>query len=260
MMYGISMHSVVPLRKDPLEQSEMVSQLLFGECYRVSDEKEQWLQILTVYDDYTGWIDRKLHYPVSENFYQETLQAKSPVLGALLMNIERRGEPPRLILAGSTLPGYNEKKDLLLIDQEVFHVLWTFDEFGVRGLQTIPKTARKFLNTPYLWGGRSFLGFDCSGFVQTVYKIHGISLKRDSYQQAEQGARINSLEDARAGDLAFFADEDGRVYHVGMVIAPDEIIHSSGYVHIDRLDETGIFNLRTRSYSHRLHSIRRVSG
>jgi len=260
MKYGIAWHSIIPMRKEPQEQSEMVSQLMFGESYQVLTENDQWMQIITQYDHYTGWIDSKFYREITESSFNQFQEQYPTVLNSLLMSIERHGAPPLLILAGSTLPGYDRKKDSLGIENEVFHIRWSFGNFGTRGLNTINKTAGQFLNAPYLWGGRSIFGCDCSGFVQVVYKIHGIPLKRDSSQQAEQGEIVTSLANARLGDLAFFANDEGKVYHVGLILSPDEIVHSSGYVHRDRLDETGIFNLETQRYTHKLFIIRRVSG
>jgi len=246
------------MRKDPAEEAEMVSQMLFGESYTVRTEQEHWLEIQTQFDHYSGWIDRKLHKEISESFFHQQMEQNQPVLCSLLMSIERHGASPQMILAASTLPGYNRKKDMLVIDDEVFHIRWTFGDFGVKGPETLHKTAGQFLNAPYLWGGRSLFGCDCSGFVQIVFKIHGIKLQRDSSQQAAQGETISSLAHARLGDLAFFANEEGKVYHVGMILSPGEIIHNSGCVHIDRLDETGIMNLENQSYSHKLFSIKRM--
>jgi gamma-D-glutamyl-L-lysine dipeptidyl-peptidase len=260
MKYGIAMHSIIPMRKEPGEQYEMVSQLLFGEVYQAITTEDHWIKIITQYDQYTGWVDRKLYKEVTESTYSRMQEEIPAVQSALLMSIEPRDAPPVLILAGSTLPGYNRKKDLIEIENEVFHIRWTFGEFGIKGLNTLNKTVGHFLNTPYLWGGRSIFGCDCSGFVQVVYKIHGIKLKRDSSQQAEQGDIVPSLAHARLGDLAFFADDEGKVYHTGLIISPDEIVHSSGYVHQDRLDEQGIFNIETQKYTHKLFTIRRVSG
>lgn len=260
MKYGIALHSIIPMRREPREQSEMVSQVLFGETYEVMTEEHHWIQIITQYDRYSGWIDRKLYREITASSYNLIQSQYPPVQSSLLMSIERRGASPMLILAGSTLPGYNRKKDIIEIENEVFHIRWTFGEMGVKDLHTLNKTAGHFLNAPYLWGGRSVFGCDCSGFVQILYKIHGIRLERDSSQQAEQGEVVKSLSEARQGDLAFFADEDGKVYHVGLILSPDEIVHSSGYVHRDRLDEKGIFNLKTLEYTHKLFAIKRVSS
>jgi gamma-D-glutamyl-L-lysine dipeptidyl-peptidase len=259
MRFGIVLHSLVPVRKDPQEESEMVSQLIFGESISIIAENEGWTQVVTQFDDYPGWIDSRLYKEIKESTYYSYLKSPPIVLDSLIMSIEKAGSRPRLILAGSNLPGYNRKKDTLTVEDEVFHIRSTFGDFNTKGLHEINKTAGYFLNAPYLWGGRSIFGCDCSGFVQMVYKIHGIPLKRDSSQQAKQGVVISSLADTRLGDLAFFASSAGKVYHVGLILSPMEIIHSSGFVHIDRLDETGIYSLEAQQYTHHLFSIRRVA-
>lgn len=255
--YGIALLSMIPMRKEPKEQAEMVSQLLFGECYKVMNESNGFFQIKNAYDNYDGWIDRAMHREIPEEYFNQLNSEEPVVQSCLLMSIGRKGFPPVQILAGSTLPGFDKKKNRLDINGDIYEVKWTSGEQNIQGFDSIAKTASVFLNSPYLWGGRSVFGCDCSGFVQVLYKIHGIHIDRDAYQQAKQGRPIASLSDAKTGDLAFFADDNGRVYHTGMVIAPSEIIHSSGYVHIDRLDEKGIFNYQKQQYTHRLHSIRR---
>lgn len=255
--YGISLLSLIPMRREPKEQAEMVSQLLFGETYEITGESNGFIQIYTGYDRYSGWINRAMHSDITPEYFHYLQNEEQDVLSALMMSIEKRGSPPLQILAGSTLPGFNKRKDQLRIKDEIWHIRWIFGKFNSNGYDSILKSASFFLNSPYLWGGRSSFGCDCSGFVQVLYKIHGIPLGRDTYQQVEQGNPVISLSEARTGDLAFFNDENGQVYHTGMVIAPGEIIHSSVYVHIDRLDEKGIFNLQRNEYSHSLHSIRR---
>jgi hypothetical protein len=259
MNFGISLLSSIPMRKEPREQSEMVSQLLFGELYEIVDESEGFLQITSVYDQYPGWIDHALHHEISADYYHQLEREIQPAQAALLMSIEHKGAPPLQILAGSSLPGFNRKKNELEIGDEVWHIRWTFDKFNIHGFSSINGTAAHFLNCPYLWGGRSIFGSDCSGFMQVLYKIHGIKLRRDAYQQAEQGEPVTSLSLAKLGDLAFFTGQDNHVTHVGMVISPSEIVHNSGFVHIDRLDESGIFNLQKQQYTHSLHSIRRIA-
>jgi cell wall-associated NlpC family hydrolase len=125
---------------------------------------------------------------------------------------------------------------------------------------TISGIAKKFLDTPYLWGGRTFMGIDCSGFTQVVFRVNGKNLLRDAYQQQTQGKKIN-FESATSGDLAYFSNEEGKVIHVGIILKEKNkvgIIHASGKVRIDSLDEKGILNNDTQSYSHRLHSIKRI--
>jgi cell wall-associated NlpC family hydrolase len=121
----------------------------------------------------------------------------------------------------------------------------------------IKQVAYKFLNTAYLWGGRSVFGIDCSGFSQVVYKFLNVCLPRDAWQQAEHGDIVKSLHEAVCGDLAFFDNEEGKITHVGIVLNPHEIIHSSGKVRLDKLDKEGIVNLENKQRTHKLKVIKR---
>jgi hypothetical protein len=258
MNYGISLLSIIPMRKEPREQSEMISQLLFGESYQVLDETDNWISILTQFDHYTGWINRKLFVEISEPSFHDFSIKYPPVLASMLMIIESPGAAPFSILAGSTLPGYNEKKNLLTVENREFHIRRSFGDTHAKSSESFPAILNMFMNAPYLWGGRTVFGCDCSGFVQSVYKIMGIALERDSSQQVHQGYPIASMAKAQQGDLAFFADEKGKLCHVGMIFSPDEIVHCSGYVHKDKLDDTGILNATTNRYTHRLFAIKRI--
>ncbi|MER3464466.1 MAG: hydrolase Nlp/P60, partial [Chitinophagaceae bacterium] len=124
-------------------------------------------------------------------------------------------------------------------------------------LDLLWRTVHAWMNAPYLWGGRTFMGVDCSGFVQVVFKIMGVPLLRDAYQQATQGDAVESLTDAKAGDVAFFHNEAGKIIHVGILLNPDEIIHASGKVRIDKIDTTGIINSTNGKRTHQLTCIRR---
>lgn len=125
------------------------------------------------------------------------------------------------------------------------------------GLNPIEE-AKKMLGSPYLWGGRTFMGIDCSGFTQMVFKSCGIRLLRDASQQATQGTPVTSVDAALPGDLCFFQNPQGRITHVGLYMGEGRIIHASGEVRIDCLTDVGIWVESTQSYSHKFHSIRRV--
>jgi cell wall-associated NlpC family hydrolase len=118
--------------------------------------------------------------------------------------------------------------------------------------------AKFYLNAPYLWGGKSVFGIDCSGLSQMVFRQFGIKLRRDAYQQAEQGELVGFLQEAKAGDLAFFDNNEGRINHVGIMMDNERIIHASGKVRIDAIDNQGIFNRELNRYTHKLRIIKRV--
>jgi cell wall-associated NlpC family hydrolase len=123
---------------------------------------------------------------------------------------------------------------------------------------SIAEYAKFFLNAPYLWGGKTLFGIDCSGFTQVVFKMLGKNLKRDAWQQAEQGEIVNFLQEAKAGDLAFFDNAEGHVIHVGIMLNEQQIIHASGRVKIDPIDGQGIYSLDLKKHTHKLRIIKRV--
>jgi gamma-D-glutamyl-L-lysine dipeptidyl-peptidase len=156
---------------------------------------------------------------------------------------------------GSILHGYDAASGKLW--DETYMYEGSLKQATTPDPAAIIDTGKLWLNAPYLWGGKTFMGVDCSGFVQTVFRVFGISLLRDAWQQAMHGQEVEGVENAMQGDLGFFQNREGKVTHVGLLISGDEIIHASGRVRIDRLDTTGIYNSETQRYSHQLHSVRR---
>ncbi len=257
--YGIATHAMIPMRKLPRETSEMVSQLLFGETYTVIMFRDKWLKIKTTWDQYTGWIDRKFLREISGSDFAGLQLSRPAVLSARIAELEFPDSSVMFITAGSSLPGYVPSSGTLVIADLKLKVRQLAGEIILRS-QQIEQTANGFLNSPYLWGGRSLFGFDCSGFVQVVYRIHGLDLPRDTYQQAESGNGINQVQETRTGDLAFFAGDSGKISHVGIIMSPGEIIHCSGWVRKDTLDARGIINRQTGILTHRLSRLRRLPG
>jgi cell wall-associated NlpC family hydrolase len=253
MDYAICSVPAAPLRKEPAHRSEMVSQLLFGETMQVMEIKDEWIRIKTIYDDYEGWLTHHLVSEVAKEIALQSLQyvAVEP------LNEASGPDGAMKITSASHLVSYDPKKPYLWSEDyrysgSVKEVSEAFTSASIIAF------ARKWLNAPYLWGGKTILGVDCSGFVQTVFKLFGVKLKRDAWQQAQQGETITSLSSAKEADLAFFQNEEGRIVHVGIVMEYQQIIHAAGKVRIDGLTSEGIINKDTGKRSHRLHSIRRV--
>jgi gamma-D-glutamyl-L-lysine dipeptidyl-peptidase len=254
--FGICQLTLIPLRKESSERSEMVNQVLFGETVEILKTKGSWSHIRCDLDDYQGWITSKMLVQFdheSLNKYQNASKVylKEPVCRVSLVENKL---PVSYLAGGSTL--LEENNQLILGN----HMLG-FDHGAAlhrHGTEIdITGVALKFLNAPYLWGGRTIFGIDCSGFTQIVFKMNGMILPRDAHQQAAMGKTIHLVEDAKPGDLAFFDTENGRIIHTGIILENNEIIHSSGKVHIDKIDNQGILNVVTNDYSHKLRVIKR---
>jgi gamma-D-glutamyl-L-lysine dipeptidyl-peptidase len=257
MEFGVCALSVIPMRAEPGDRSEMVSQLLFGEWYHILIKKSKWYKIKTGYDGYEGWIAENQHREIHERYYHKLNTAKHPVSLEMVHSSSTK-EKQLLIIAGSTLPEYDGMNFRLDDEKYLYYGQAVFPDHPFDFEKAVEKFALKYLNVPYLWGGRSPFGIDCSGFTQIVYKVLGIPLKRDAYQQAEQGILVDFIELAKEGDLAFFENETGKITHTGIILKEQKIIHASGKVRIDKLDHFGIFNIDTRKYSHKLKFIKRI--
>jgi cell wall-associated NlpC family hydrolase len=254
MEYGISKIAIIPIRAEGSERSEMVSQLLFGETYAVTEWQDKWVKIITSFDDYEGWISRVQFTALSVEDYQKLQQAPFELTTQLVTPVTKQKDSSTLHLAaGSTLRFFDNGNCMINGDES------TVSDLSNANTDTdLMATAKGYLNSPYLWGGRTHFGIDCSGFVQTVYKQHGINLKRDASQQAEQGVVVDFLQSATAGDLAFFDNDEGRIVHVGIMLNNEQIIHASGRVKIDTIDDQGIYSQEFRKHTHKLRIIKRV--
>jgi gamma-D-glutamyl-L-lysine dipeptidyl-peptidase len=259
-LYGINLQSVVPIRREPQEQSEMTSQLLFGEYYQVEEVREKWLRIITLFDAYPGWIDSKLFAAIPGADFRQYGSFRPTVLASKLAEIEYELSSSLIISAGSSLPGYDAARKCIVVGGRELTIRPLSGDITLPSSRKLTATAFQFMNVPYLWGGRSTFGMDCSGFVQTVFSIHGIPMPRDASQQVQCGTTVSTAEYAGPGDLAFFGSDQASINHVGIVTEPGEIIHCSGWVRIDKLDKDGIFNRSTQKYTHKLQCIKRISG
>lgn len=253
MKLGFIHLSLVPVRKEPDDRAEMVNQLLFGEGIRIMEKKDNWTRVKSLWDDYSGWIDSKQFLALQEDHYsnyEKLAFASDPV-----SICETTDSSALSLVLGSTLPGL--KKDKITLEDYKFNFHGS-SASATASRDFIVQQAQLYLNAPYLWGGRSPFGIDCSGFTQMVYKMAGIRLKRDASQQAKQGRTLSFIEEAQPGDLAFFHNPEGKITHVGLMLENNHIIHASGRVKIDKLDHQGIFNLETGTHSHKLRLITNI--
>lgn len=278
-MYGICNLSLIPGRSQPFDKSEMVTQLLFGEHFKILVEQEKWALVKLAHDDYECWVDRKQYQSIPEEEFLKLSNEPQRISFELVKKMGRTENSWNLIM-GSVLP-HLKKGKFSIGEEEVLFRGKSVLLSKKNNRNSIIRTARMFLNSPYLWGGRTPFGIDCSGFTQMVFRLNGIRLPRDAYQQAEKGEALNFVEEAQKGDLAFFDNEEGKIIHVGIVGSSSSfpkgkdaknaqstshaerpggasIIHSSGKVRIDLLDHYGIFNTQTEKYTHRLRVLKKI--
>ncbi|WDF53395.1 C40 family peptidase [Mucilaginibacter sp. KACC 22063] len=250
MEYGISHLAIIPMRKEAREQSEMVSQLLFGETYEVLERTEKWVRIISTHDGYEGWISWNQVTELNDQGFTALAMNKPVLTAAPVTTAKKIADGSLLYLpSGSTLPGWAQ--GMCSINNDVYEI-WR--EKAGSDLISFAKT---FLNTPYLWGGRTHFGIDCSGLVQAVFRQQGLTLKRDAYLQAEEGETVDFLPEAQAGDVAFFDNDEGRIVHVGIMLNNEQILHASGKVKIERVDNHGIYSEEYKRYTHKLRIIKR---
>ena len=255
MKFGFTKLSIIPVRAEAKEQSEMVTQLIFGDIFSVIEEKKKWLKILIEADGYEGWIDKTMFFELSQSQFNQIKHSKNKVTNNLVTYIESEAERIHLV-KGSSFPLMENNE---LIVGESSYRLSEFETVKGDDIRAeIIESAKDYLSTPYLWGGKSPFGIDCSGFSQIVYKINGIQIPRDASQQVSLGKSRNFIDEAQAGDLAFFDNEEGNVIHVGIIMEGRKIIHASGKVRIDNIDHQGIFNQESRTYTHKLRVIQNI--
>lgn len=257
-MVAISLHSVVPVRAEAREGAEQNTQMLFGELCTVLEEQPRWTHIRLDSDGQEGWVDAKMICPMKAEEYEahkKALETAAMVAMPMAYAVSENNGQTIPLTAGTCLTKYQDGRF------EVLGVGFRIDPSMVitqaleMNQENLLKAVRFFLNVPYLWGGKNAMGMDCSGFTQVIMSLFGNHLLRNASQQATQGTPVASLQEAKAGDLVFFDHEDGKISHVGIVIDPERVIHCSGRVKVEKLDETGIYNIEQGGYSHHLVSI-----
>ncbi len=240
----------VPLRINPSHKSEQGSQILFGEKYSIIDRSLNWMKIRNDFDGYEGWMDGDHHL-----YFVERKNDKVDILASRTVFTADNGTPVKLE-AGSAIYNFNKTENSFKIGNSK---LTCHDKVILSPVnEPVSQTARRFMNCPYLWGGRTSGGMDCSGLTQIVYKLHGYKLPRDSFNQADVGDPVSFLEEAEEGDLLFFDNDKGNITHVGLFLGNGSVIHCSGKVRIDRIDHQGIYAEESNRYTHRLRTIKRI--
>ena len=249
MQYGICHLSTVPVRAISDDTSELISQLLFGEHFKILERRKFWCKIRMAFDNSEGWVSTNQISIIEQDEYNALENNGSTTYSSELISIvEKNGSVLIPIVLGSAI-------------QNTTLLQYRFDGASVKGKKdrnNLIETALLYLNAPYLWGGKTPFGIDCSGFTQMVYKINGYQLFRNASEQATQGCALSFIEEREPGDLAFFDNSDGIIHHVGLIMENNYIIHSHGKVRIDRLDHTGIFNTEIGTYTHNLRVIKKI--
>lgn len=282
-MYVVNTCTVTPVRQEPSEGSEQLTQLLFGEVCEVLDRLPRWTKIRSTLDGQEGWVDFKMLEHVGDEVIRrlgdeamrreakgDEAMGRVAVPMAIATDMETGAE--LMLTLGTRLPNYAHGTFEVLDKQYLINPDCVYDlegslqddrlasPTGVKG-EDVCAVAQRLLNAPYLWGGKNAMGMDCSGFTQVVYGVFGVNLLRNAREQMTQGEVVVSLAEAQPGDLAFFdhADRDPKatnISHVGLLLDNQTIIHCSGKVHIDMIDEQGI-HLADGELTHHLVQIRR---
>ena len=268
MPKAIILHSIVPMRSEASEAAEQLTQLLFGETCTILEEKPRWKRVKSDLDGQTGWVDFKMISPMSSEEYAayhprwRDAEAKVGFPVAFAMSVNNGQTIP--LTMGTRLPGYKDGEfEVLGVKFRIQPEMVVIKPLALTP-ENLMQVTRFLLNVPYLWGGKSALGMDCSGFTQIVHSLFGHNLLRNAREQITQGRKISSLRSVKPGDLAFFDHGDGRITHVGLLLDSERVMHCSGRIKIEKIDQSGIWSVELADASqpegvltHQLVGIRR---
>tara|TARA_S200000501_G_C20851494_1_gene755827 strand:- start:333 stop:1046 length:714 start_codon:yes stop_codon:yes gene_type:complete len=236
------------MRKEDSHKSELISQLLYGDCFKIISKNKEWLQITTLLDKYTGWIDCKQSQIIIETDAEEISFKTNTYSTNIVDYVQTSKNKLTTLILGSNIGAA----------RVLNHVFNSDSIKGKKPKSNLLKIASLYLNSPYLWGGKTPMGIDCSGLTQMIYRINGYNIPRDSSEQVKLGETLSFIEESEAGDLVFFDDEDGNIIHVGLLLQNNHILHAHGVVRIDRIDQTGIYNIETKKHSHKMRIIKKI--
>lgn len=266
--------TVTPVRMEPSEGSEQLTQLLFGEVCQVLERLPRWTKICSTVDGQTGWVDFKMVTSIGDGATGDEAKGIGVVAVPIATATDMETGEELMLTLGTRLTNYAHGtfeilgKKYLINPTCVSHLEDALQAtehpagYRLEGKgEEVCTIAQTLLNAPYLWGGKNAMGIDCSGFTQVVYSVFGVNLLRNAREQITQGTPVASLAEAQAGDLAFFdhADRDPKatnISHVGLLLDKQTIIHCSGCVHVDYIDDMGI-HLPDGELTHHLVQIKR---
>lgn len=248
--FALCQVAIAPVRKEASDTSEIVTQLLFGDYVKVIEYGEPWIKIYFPADDYEGYMDFKQLHFVTEEIYTKGVKVEHFTVKSGLLKIQGPIGVQHIIF-GSNLP-FLQGNTFKLGDFEC-EVLEPLSDLN----DSLVDTAKRYLNTPYLWGGKGILGIDCSGLTQMAAKVHNIYLPRDASEQVDVGELIH-FDNRQEGDLMYFVNDKGSIHHVGILLNETEIIHASGHVRIDKYDHNGIFREDMDKYTHTYYNVKRI--
>ncbi|MFI2744110.1 NlpC/P60 family protein [Zhouia sp. PK063] len=248
MQYGICNLNIVPLRSEPKHTAELISQMLYGEHFKVLEQRKYWSKIRIAFDKFEGWVENNQFQLIEEDdyiFFDNNTPSYASDLIEFVTNQQQSLIP---ITLGASVSS-------CAFLQHDFEGMQTE---GIQPKEHLLKTAYLYLNSPFLWGGKTPFGIDSAGFTQMVYKLNGYQLCRLANEQAKQGEPLSFIEESEPGDLAFFDNDEGQIIHVGIIMTDNYIIHADGKVRVDRLDHTGIFNPEKRQHTFKLRVIKKI--
>ncbi|WP_299055899.1 NlpC/P60 family protein [uncultured Polaribacter sp.] len=256
-MFGICNLSSAALRAEESNLSEMVSQVLFGETFKIIEIHQEFTKIELSFDNYQGFIDNKQYQQIPLETYEKLTADKQYLSAGIIDFITDKNNELTTIPLGANLPFFKNKALQINSTNYLYEGAHTSEK---KSKKEIIKAAFYYLNSPFLLGGKTPFGIDSDGFTQMVYKLCGHSLLREAQQQATQGEVLSFIEESEPGDLAFFDNDKGEIIHVGIILNEYHIIHCYGKVRVDTLDHSGIYNADLQKHTHKLRIIKRMIG